>query len=249
MTEPAPTRDHTERALAAFGAQVDVVRPARSAIDGGQRCAARRLTSRATSRARRSGWRSPPGRPAATSTIEGVGLNPSRTAVLEMLRRAGARRDDATSRAAATAASRWAAFASRSTRPRSFAIAPARGAGHHRRDSRRSRRSRRMMPAGAELTVRGAAELRVKESDRITALGARPAARWAPTIEEFPDGFHLRRAAAGRRDGRRLRRSPAGDGVRHRRDAARAARRRSPALARWTSRTRFFDDARSAHAR
>ena len=47
-----------------------------------------------------------------------------------------------------------------------------------------------MMADGSELTVRGAAELRVKESDRITAL-ARGLAAMGADIEEFPDGFHL----------------------------------------------------------
>jgi 3-phosphoshikimate 1-carboxyvinyltransferase len=41
------------------------------------------------------------------------------------------------------------------------------------------------------MSVRGAAELRVKESDRITALAAGLRALGAE-IEEFPDGFRLR---------------------------------------------------------
>jgi 3-phosphoshikimate 1-carboxyvinyltransferase len=49
-----------------------------------------------------------------------------------------------------------------------------------------------MIP-GQELTVRGAAELRVKESDRITAL-ARGLRAMGAGVEEFPDGFHLRAA-------------------------------------------------------
>ena len=48
-----------------------------------------------------------------------------------------------------------------------------------------------MMPPGTELVVRGAAELRVKESDRISALAAGLRAMGAE-VEEFPDGFHLR---------------------------------------------------------
>jgi 3-phosphoshikimate 1-carboxyvinyltransferase len=39
--------------------------------------------------------------------------------------------------------------------------------------------------------VTGAGELRVKESDRITALAAGLRAMGAD-IEEFPDGFHIR---------------------------------------------------------
>ena len=47
-----------------------------------------------------------------------------------------------------------------------------------------------MMPAGRTLTVRGAGELRVKESDRISALAAGFRAMGAH-VEEFDDGFRL----------------------------------------------------------
>jgi 3-phosphoshikimate 1-carboxyvinyltransferase len=48
-----------------------------------------------------------------------------------------------------------------------------------------------IMPEGTELLVRGAAELRVKESDRISAL-ARGLRAMGADVEEFPDGFQLR---------------------------------------------------------
>jgi 3-phosphoshikimate 1-carboxyvinyltransferase len=44
---------------------------------------------------------------------------------------------------------------------------------------------------GGELRVTGAAELRVKESDRIAAL-AEGLRRMGADIEEAPDGFHVR---------------------------------------------------------
>ena len=47
-----------------------------------------------------------------------------------------------------------------------------------------------MLPPGTELTVRGAAELRVKESDRITALALGFRALGVD-VDECPDGFHL----------------------------------------------------------
>jgi 3-phosphoshikimate 1-carboxyvinyltransferase len=47
-----------------------------------------------------------------------------------------------------------------------------------------------MMPPGRAMTVRGAAELRVKESDRITALAAGFRAMGA-AVDEFEDGFTL----------------------------------------------------------
>ena len=96
------------------------------------------------------------------------------------------------------------------------------------------RRARRKCPAlidelpalaamatyGGELHVTGAAELRVKESDRISALAAGFRALGGE-IDEFPDGFHVRgRRRLTRRHRRRRRRSPPGDGVRHRRASA-----------------------------
>jgi 3-phosphoshikimate 1-carboxyvinyltransferase len=48
-----------------------------------------------------------------------------------------------------------------------------------------------MMPAGRTFEVRGARELRVKESDRITAL-ADGFRAMGSEIEEFEDGFRLR---------------------------------------------------------
>ena len=53
VTEATPTRDHTERALAAFGATVDRARPTACRVEGGQRCTASRPACRATSRRRR----------------------------------------------------------------------------------------------------------------------------------------------------------------------------------------------------
>jgi 3-phosphoshikimate 1-carboxyvinyltransferase len=48
-----------------------------------------------------------------------------------------------------------------------------------------------MATHGGDLHVTGAAELRVKESDRISALAAGLRALGGD-IDEFPDGFHVR---------------------------------------------------------
>ena len=89
VVEPAPTRDHTERALEAFGVTVDPRRRGRRGrgrpaargahADGAGRHLERRVLGRAGRR-----------HPGAAIEIEGVGLNPTRTAVLDVLRRAGA---------------------------------------------------------------------------------------------------------------------------------------------------------------
>ena len=85
------------------------------------------------------------------------------------------------------------------------------------------------------MEVRGAAELRVKESDRISALAAGFRAMGAE-VDEFPDGFRIESRPLDGRRRRRGRRPPAGHGLRHRRDAAPPRRRRSPARPRSTSR-------------
>ncbi len=90
VVEVIPTRDHTERALEAFG--VDVVRDGTGVeIAGGQRLGAQALTvpgdiSGAAFWAALAG-----GTPASDIHIDGVGLNLSRIAVLEVFRRAGVR--------------------------------------------------------------------------------------------------------------------------------------------------------------
>ena len=82
VVEPASTRDHTERALAAFGVQV--VRDGLAVeVAGGQRLAARTLTvpgdiSGAAFWAALAG-----GTPGSTIDVDGVGLNPTRMAVLD----------------------------------------------------------------------------------------------------------------------------------------------------------------------
>ena len=171
VTEATPTRDHTERALAAFGAHGGARRPTRVTVDGGQRLHGLDAACRATSRRRPfPPWRRPRW-PDPTSTIEGVGLNPSRTGLLDVLRRFGARRRGRANRHVAGRAGR-VAFASR-----------ARDLG--RPGARCPRTCRAVIDelpvlaalatAGGELRVTGAAELRVKESDRITRARDRAA--------------------------------------------------------------------------
>ena len=58
-----------------------------------------------------------------------------------------------------------------------------------------------MATAGGELHVTGAGELRVKESDRISALAAGLRAMGGD-IEEFADGFHVRGGSPARRAAR-----------------------------------------------
>ena len=184
IVEPAPTRDHTERALHAFGARVEYAAGGIE-IDGGQRLTARDLgvpgdVSGAVFWAVLAA-----GTPGSEIEIDDVGLNPTRTAVFDVLRRAGAIvRAFPNGEAAGEPSGRLCvAFGSCESFEVTAAEAPlvidelpalaALAA---------------MMPAGRTFNVRGASELRVKESDRISALAAGLRGLGA-SVEEFADGF------------------------------------------------------------
>jgi 3-phosphoshikimate 1-carboxyvinyltransferase len=116
-----------------------------------------------------------------------VGLNPSRTAWLGVLRRAGAQVDASVEDE--HAGEPVGRLRVRSGSLRGFSIAPdevpslideipalaALGA---------------LLPEGATMDVRGAAELRVKESDRIAAL-ARGLRALGARVDEYDDGFRI----------------------------------------------------------
>ncbi|MEP6917607.1 MAG: 3-phosphoshikimate 1-carboxyvinyltransferase [Acidobacteriota bacterium] len=189
VVEPAPTRDHTERALSAFGAEV--LRDGLIVeVAGGQRLAARTLTvpgdiSGAAFWAALAG-----GTSGAVIDVDGVGLNPSRIAMLEVFRRAGARVEWTLDRESAGGAGEPAGtlrieFAD----CRSFVVPPDEVPGVIDEIPALAALAA-MMPAGHTFTVRGAGELRVKESDRITALAQGFRALGA-SVEEYDDGFTL----------------------------------------------------------
>ena len=186
VVEPAPTRDHTERALEAFG--VTVGRDGAAVeVAGGQRLEPRTLAvpgdiSGAAFWAALAG-----GTAGAAIEIEGVGLNPSRIAVLEVFRRAGAGvtwsvDDQVAGEPVGTVRLSFAEC-------RSFEVAPGDVPGVIDEIPALAALAA-MMPAGRTFTVRGAAELRVKESDRISALAEGFRAMGA-AVEEFDDGFTL----------------------------------------------------------
>jgi 3-phosphoshikimate 1-carboxyvinyltransferase len=194
VSERVPTRDHTERALETFNVRVD-----RSGTSVS-------VTPRQTLRARSLGvpgdissaafWCAlAAGTPGGHVVIEGVGLNPSRRGFLEVLTRAGARvvvEDD------------WQSSAVRNQEPhgrltvsfdgaRSFDIAPEEVPGVIDEIPALAALAA-MMPAGTLMTVRGAAELRFKESDRITSLAAGFRAMGS-IVDEAEDGFTLQARA------------------------------------------------------
>jgi 3-phosphoshikimate 1-carboxyvinyltransferase len=186
VIERVATRDHTEHALEAFGATV--VRDGTSIeIEGGQRLYARTLTVPGDI----SGaafWAALAGGTAHSDIhIDGVGLNLSRIAVLEVFRRAGVQVH--WSKDEENAGEPVGTLRFTFGEPESFTVdaseaplvideIPALAA------------LAAMMPEGRTFTVRGAAELRVKESDRISAL-AEGFRALGSGVEEYDDGFTL----------------------------------------------------------
>ena len=194
VTEPAPTRDHTERLLAAAGAEIDSTRVATVPVGG--RGLARRIT---VSRAERlePGAISVPGDfssasfaavaasivPGSAVRLEHVGLNPTRVGLLGVMNRMGAAlevEEDAVGgiEPRGTIFVRHAALAATSVRAEEVPLAidelPLVG----------------LLGCYAEGTtiVSGAQELRHKETDRIATVVAGLRAIGAE-IEATEDGF------------------------------------------------------------
>ena len=186
VVEPAATRDHTERALTAFGVTLD--RDGLSVgLRGGQRLQGRSVKVPGDISGAAFWGALAAGLPGSVIHIQGVGLNPSRTGLLEILRRAGASVDVAVEYEEAGEPIGRVTIAT--GQPRSFTVdpsevpsvideLPALGA------------LGTLLPAGSVMEVRGAAELRVKESDRISAL-ARGFRAMGAEILEYPDGFRI----------------------------------------------------------
>jgi 3-phosphoshikimate 1-carboxyvinyltransferase len=186
IVEPAATRDHTERAFKAFG--VDVEQDGLTvAVSGGQRLRGRRLTVPGDISGAAFWAVLAAGLPGSRVEIQSVGLNPSRIALLDVLRRAGAavavdvETEDAgepIGRLTITAADRRSFVVTPEEVPALIDELPALGA------------LGALLPEGGTMEVRGAAELRVKESDRISALAQGFRALGAG-VTEYPDGFRI----------------------------------------------------------
>src|SRR5439155_22869320 len=184
VAEPAQTRDHTERALDAFGVQVRR-RGGTVALDGGQHLAARSLSIPGDFSSAAFWMAAAAAFPGSRIEIDDVGLNPTRTGLIAILRRFGARVQVDVRRT--EAGEPRGTVIVEGDRTEVLAIEPAEVPGVIDE-----------LPAiaalaahGGEVSVRGAAELRVKESDRIAALvaGFRGLGLLA---DERPDGFVVR---------------------------------------------------------
>ena len=183
IREKHPTRDHTERMLRAFGAQLSfssgyaeiaggqVLAPQTLAVPGDISSAAFFLVLAAAT-------------PGAELVVENVGLNPSRTGILDVLAAMGAR----------------FTIKPRHTEPeptgdvhiyggtlRGFSVS---GADIPRVIDELPILAVAASVATGKTVVRDAAELRVKESDRISAL-LTELSRMGAKCEEYPDGFAI----------------------------------------------------------
>jgi 3-phosphoshikimate 1-carboxyvinyltransferase len=184
VREPAATRDHTERALAAFGAQVSVDGLA-VAVAGGQTLAPRVLVVPGDISSAAFWIAGAAALPGSDVEIEDVGLNPTRTALLDVARRFGARVD--VEIAGEEAGEPRGRVRVRGDGACDLTIAP--GEVPALIDELPALAA--MAAHRGSLTVTGAAELRGKESDRITSLVAGLRALGADA-DELPDGFTVR---------------------------------------------------------
>ncbi|MBK1730207.1 3-phosphoshikimate 1-carboxyvinyltransferase [Thiococcus pfennigii] len=190
VTEPAPTRDHTERMLAAFG--YPLTRDgARVCLEGGGRLRGCRLEVPADISSAAFFLVGASIAPGSDLTLEHVGINPTRTGVIDILRAMGA---DIRIEAERDVGGEPVA----DLRVRS---APLRGI----------RIPEALVPlaidelpavfiaaacAEGETVLTGAEELRVKESDRIQVM-ADGLARLGIEAEPRPDGIRIRGGTPG----------------------------------------------------
>ncbi len=162
VTEPARTRDHTELALEEFGVSVERHGLVTRIHGNGIKLTGRKievpgdLSSAVFFIAAASLF------PESSLHIQGVGLNPTRTAILDVFARMGA--------------SIQIIPLVIDELPMLAALGP-------------------FTEAGIE--IRDAAELRIKESDRIAAL-AENLRRMGAKVEEFPDGLKVAGRTAGK---------------------------------------------------
>jgi len=189
VTEPAPTRDHTERALVAFGGEATLDGLTVS-VAAGQWLVGRALKVPGDFSSAAFWLVAAAALPGSCIEIDDVGLNPTRTALLDVLARFGARVTIELTDGDAG-------------EPRGRIVVEHESAGHVSIAPGEVPGLIDELPAiaalaahGGEVTVSGAAELRVKESDRIAALvsGFRAIGIEA---DERPDGFTVGGRAGG----------------------------------------------------
>jgi 3-phosphoshikimate 1-carboxyvinyltransferase len=197
VVERSPTRDHTERALDAFGVPVFRANGA-AAVDGGHRLHAIDAPIPGDISSALFWLVLAAGTPGSDLFIDGVGLNRSRSSVLDVLRRAGAEielvgdlppdSDLPPKGGSHDTGEPMGTIHIQYRDPQPFEIAPEEVPGLI--DEIPGLAALAAMQPGGRMTVRGAGELRVKESDRIAML-ARGFGNLGIRVEEYEDGFTI----------------------------------------------------------
>ena len=186
VVEPTRTRDHTERALQLFGVHLTRTSDAVS-LRAGQRLKPATLTIPGDVSSATFWIALAAATPGGSVEIEDVGVNPTRIAFLDIVRRAGATvevqvHDTSAPEPIGRIHVRHGAL-------QSFAINPREVPGVIDEIPALAALGARL-PPGESMEVRGAAELRVKESDRIRCLAVGLQGLGA-NVDEFPDGFAI----------------------------------------------------------
>ena len=181
--ESIQTRNHTELALEAFGVKVEH-KDNQVLLAGRQNLKALKLRVPGDISSATFLMTAAAALPKSDVTIFDVGLNPTRTAILQVLERMGALVETKISESlggepSGTIRIRYGLLRKAEIMPSEVPglidELPALAA---------------LATQGGELLVRGAQELRVKESDRISLL-TKGLRCLGAEIEEFPDGFHV----------------------------------------------------------
>jgi 3-phosphoshikimate 1-carboxyvinyltransferase len=183
VREPTPTRDHTERALQQFGATVVIDGDGAIRVSGGQQLSAAQIVVPGDPSSAAFWAVAAAVLPGSDVVIDDVGLNPTRLGFVEVLRRAGAIIDvDVACAGPEPSGSLRVRYGG--LRP--VTVAPDEVPGLI--DELPVLAA--MATHGGAITVTGAAELRLKESDRITAL-IRGLRALGATADESADGFTI----------------------------------------------------------
>ncbi len=184
VEEPAPSRDHTERMLRHFGVAVEA-EPGRAAVTGPARLLARDVEVPGDISAAVFFLVAGAVVPGSRVVVRGVGVNPTRAGALEVLAAMGARLrllderqigGEPVADVEVESSSLRGVSVGGSMVPRLIDEVPALA----------------VAAACAEgvTEIRDAAELRVKESDRISAVAAQ-LRRLGVRVEELPDGLRI----------------------------------------------------------
>ena len=183
VREPHATRDHTERALPMFGIEL-THHDGGITIQGGQRLRGCDLTVPGDASSAAFWATAAAALPQSDVTLDDVGLNPTRIRFLSLLDRVGARVE--LSNVTETGGERRGSLRVRHGGNARLDVGPADVPGLI--DELPVLAA--LATHGGELRVTGAAELRHKESDRITAL-ATGIRGLGGHIDEMEDGFHV----------------------------------------------------------